>query len=206
MENFKRLFVVKNGAVGGWSDSDRTSFIIEVVGNYLFVKHKTGRDMFAHEINTAFGRFIEEYEAEFGEKIAIYERRYPYRFCFRQGGSGCQDTFIEINKGDGFPERQFIMHESCYGKTAGFTCFVYDFLDLCVAAGFFDIDEGNYVYPGEEIEYELTSVKPRLTKYEEGWRMPGDRPSGVVYLKTCREEVGGETTVRTENTEQEEKE
>lgn len=204
MKNFKRLFVVKNGSVGGWSDSDQTSFIISVEDERLSIRRKSGRDMFAHEINTAFGRFIQEYEAEFGEKIALYKRHYPYRFCFRQGSSGCQDTFIEIDKGDGFPERKFIMHQSCFGKSAGLTCFVYDFLDLCVAADFFDIDDGKYNYAGEDIDYELTSVKPRLTWYENGWTKPWERPAKVVYLATCREVPPKESDDNIDDMEEEE--
>ena len=186
MENFRRLFAIKNGNVGGWSDSDQTSFIISVENDTLSIKWKSGRNMFAHEINTAFGWFIQEYEKEFG-KIAVYKRRRAYRFCYRQGSSGCQDTFIEIDKGDGFPERKFIMHETCFGKSAGFTCFVYDFLDLCVAAEFFGIEEDSYSYSQEEIDYEMTSVKPRLTQYENGWTRPWKHSTEIVYLTTCRE-------------------
>ena len=187
MNDFKRLFVVRNGASSGWTSSDRTSFIISVEGNFLYVKGKTGRDMFAHEINTAFGRFLEEYEKEFGEKVEVIERRHPYRFCYRQGSSGCQDTFIEINKGDGFPERKFLMHQSCFGKCSGFSCFVEDFLDLCVAGGFFSVEDGSYHYPGEDIEYEMEVYRPRLVEYEDGWTNPWERPTEVVRLKICRE-------------------
>lgn len=190
MKDFSRLFIIKNGECGGWTSSTRTSFVISVENDELSVKGKSGRDMYASEINTAFGRFLKEYEAEFGEKIALYERRNRYRFCFRQGSSGCQDTYVEIDKGDGFPERKFIMHESCFGKCGGFGCFVYDFLDMCLAGGFLRTDDGFYVYPEEDDAnsgLEMQVIKPRLTEYEEGWTFPWEKPEKVVYLRTVRE-------------------
>lgn len=190
MKNFSRLFVIKNGECGGWTSSTRTSFVISVENDGLSVKGKSGRDMYASEINTAFGRFLKEYEAEFGEKVALYERRNRYRFCFREGSSGCQDTYIEIDMGDGFPVRKFMMHESCYGKNGGFGCFVYDFLDLCIASKFLIVEDGFYVYPEDEdanSELEMQVIKPRLIEYEEGWTSPWERPEGVVYLRTVRE-------------------
>ena len=191
MRDFSRIFVVTDGGCAGWTDSDRTSFVISVNYDALDVTIKSGRDAFASEINTAFGLFLEEYEAEFGEKIPVYERESRYRFCYRQGSSGCQDTFIEIDRGDGFPDRKFLMHESCYGKSAGIHCFVYDFLDLCVAGGFFTVEDGCYKYPKESdaaaSDCNMKVFRPRLLKYEEGWTNPGERPSGVVYLRTCRE-------------------
>lgn len=186
MKDFSRLFIIKEED-GGWA----SSFVISVENDKLSIKGKSGRDMYASEINTAFGRFLKEYEAEFGEKVALYERRNRYRFCFRQGSSGCQDTYIEIDDmDDGFPIRKFIMHESCFGKNGGFGCFVYDFLDLCVASKFLIVENGFYVYPEDEdanSELEMEVIKPRLIEYEEGWTSPWERPEGVVYLKTVRE-------------------
>lgn len=191
MKDFSRLFIIKNGERGGWTDSTRTSFVISVKDDKLTVAVKSGRDMYTSEINTAFGRFLKEYEAEFGEKIALYERRNRYRFCYREGSSGCQDTYIEIDTGDGFPVRKFIMHESCFGKNGGFDCYVYDFLDLCVASAsnFLTIEDGFYAYQDEDAnsEVEMQVIKPRLTDYEEGWTSPWERPEGIVYLRTVRE-------------------
>ena len=190
MKDFSRLFIIKNGECGGWTSSTRTSFVISVENDELSVKGKSGRDMYASEINTAFGRFLKEYEAEFGEKVALYERRNRYRFCFRQGSSGCQDTYIEIDMGDGFPVRKFMMHESCFGKNGGFGCFVYDFLDLCVASKFLVAEDGFYAYPEDEdanTEFEMQVIKPRLIEYEEGWTSPWEKPEAIVYLRTVRE-------------------
>ena len=191
MKKFSRLFVVENGESGGWTNSDRTSFTIAVDDcDRLTVNKKSGRDMYAAEINTAFGKFLEEYEAEYGEKVTLYERTNRYRFCFRSGVSGCQDTYLEIDKGDGFPERKFMMHESCFGKSSGFACFVYDFLDLCVAGGFLKAEDGAYVYPETEDTNsgcEMKVIKPRLVFYEEGWTSPWQRPDAVVPLQVCRE-------------------
>lgn len=190
MKDFSRLFIIKNGECGGWTNSTRTSFVISVENDELSVKGKSGRDMYVSEINTAFGRFLKEYEAEFGEKVALYERRNRYRFCFRQGSSGCQDTYIEIDMGDGFPVRKFMMHESCLGKNGGFSCFVYDFLDLCVASKFLVAEDGFYTYSEDKdanSELEMKVIKPRLIEYEEGWTSPWEKPEGVVYLRTVRE-------------------
>lgn len=190
MKNFKRLFVINDGECGGWSNSTRTSFVISVEDDELSIKVKSGRDMYVSEINTAFGRFLKEYEAEFGEKVALYERHNRYRFCFREGSSGCQDTFIEVDRGDGFPVRKFMMHESCFGKSCGFDCFVYDFLDLCVASEFLVVEDGFYTYHEDEdanSELKMQVIKPRLIEYEEGWTSPWERPEGVVYLRTVRE-------------------
>lgn len=191
MMNFKRLFVVENGESGGWTNSTKTSFIIAVEDDELKVTCISGRDMYAAEINTAFGRFLLEYQKEVGKKVETYRRTNRYRFAYRQGSSGCQDTFIEIDKGDGFPQRRFLMHQSCFGKNGGFKAFVYDFLDLCVASGFLVIEDGCYVYHEEEDAYaadlHTRIVKPRLVEYEEGWSEPWARPTEVVYLRTCRE-------------------
>ena len=193
MQNMSRLYAIKDsGSYSGWTTVDRTSFVISVKGDMLTVTKKSGRDMYPKEINTAFGRFLQEYEQEFGEKVALYERSNPYRFCFRTGSSGCQDTFIEIDTDrDGFPQRKFMLHQSCFGKCEGFSCFAYDFLDLCVAEGFFGVTEdGFYVYREEEdsnSECEIQTVKPRLLAYEEGWNSPWQKPDKVVPLRVCRE-------------------
>ena len=182
MKDFRRLFILK-GEDGGWA----SSFVISVESDELSIKKKGGRDMYVSEINTAFKRFLKEYESEFGEKIALYERQNHYRFCFRQGSSNCKDTYIEIDKmDDGFPIRKFIMHESCCGKNGGFGCFVYDFLDLCVASKFLLTENGFYAYP-DDSELEMEVIKPRLIEYEEGWTSPWEKPEEVVYLRTVRE-------------------
>ena len=190
MENFRRLFAIKDGGASGWTDSRRTSFIISVENNELTVKVKSGRDPFVEEVNTAFGRFLQAYEAEFGEKVALYERTHRYRFCYRQGMSGCQDTFIEFDRGDGFPERKFLMHESCFGKCADLRCFVYDFLDICVVGGFLSIEDGCYTYSeGEDANADcnMQIISPRLVEAEEGWSSPWEKPEEVVYLNVVRE-------------------
>lgn len=195
MKDFSRLFVINDGDSSGWTNSTRTSFVIAVKADVLTVRWKSGRDMFAKEINTAFGRFLKEYEAEYGDKVPTYERRCRYRFCFRQGSSGCQDTYIEIDKGDGFPERKFLMHQSCYDKCPAFRCFVYDFLDLCIAGGFLKAEGGFYTYPEADdgnADCEMQVIKPRMTQYEEGWTQPWRESDGVVPLIVVREEPKAE--------------
>ena len=204
MKNFRRLFAINNGGANGWTASTKTSFIISIENDELNVKWKSGRDMFASEINTAFGRLLQAYEAEFGEKIALFERKNCYRFCYRQGSSGCQDTYIEVDKGDGFPERKFLMHESCFGKCDGIRCFVYDFLDLCLAGHFLKVENGFYIYPEEEDAnsgLKMKLIKPRLTEYEEGWTSSWEKPEAVVYLKTVRERPGEEREEESEESE-----
>ena len=190
MQDISRLFVIKEGECGGWTNSTRTSFVVSIKNDQLCVSVKSGRDPFTHEINTAIGRILKEYEAEYGERVALYERQNRYRFCFRQGSSGCQDTYIEIDVGDGFPTRKHLLHESCFGKCGGFSVFVYDFLDLSIGANFLIVEDGCYVYPESEdansgIEMEV--VRPRLLEFEEGWTFPWNRAKEVVYLKTVRE-------------------
>ena len=191
MRDFKRLIVINDGDYNGWTSSTRTAFIISVEGNYLKVSGYSGRDMFPHEINTAFGRFLRLYEQEFGEKVALSERAYPYRFAHRTGVSGCQDTFIEVERVDGYPDRKFLMHQSCFGKCDGFSCWVYDFLDLCLVSGFLKDVDGFYFYDPEEDAksgLEMKIIKPRLTHLEEGWIQPHEHTGKVVALRTVREE------------------
>lgn len=201
MKDFRRLFIIEED--GGWA----SSFVISVENDELSIKKKSGRDMYVSEINNAFGRFLKEYQSEFGEKIALYERRNRYRFCFRQGSSGCQDTYIEIDDmDDGFPIRKFIMHESCCGKNGGFGCFVYDFLDLCVASELLITKDGFYAYPEDEDAnsesgLEMEVIKPRLIEYEEGWTSPWEKPEGVVYLRTVREKPDDPTETDEESDE-----
>ena len=189
--NIRRLFVVQNNGAAGWTSVDRTVFTISLENDWLRVVKKSGRDMFPSEINTAIGRLLQEYRAEFEVPLARYRRQHRYRFCYRTGQSGCQDTFIEVDKGDGFPERKFLFHESCYGKCSGFECFAYDFLDLCVAEGFLADEDGTYVYHQEQdagADVEMTIVKPRLLGYEHGWNTPWtSTPRGAVPLEVCLE-------------------
>lgn len=190
MTNMRMMFKVNNGEASGWTDSTHTTFILSIEDNYLRTKVKSGRDPFPEEISTAFGRLLQAYEAETGEKVAVYERRHPYRFTFREGVSGCQTAFIEIDKGDGFPDRRCVTHQTCFGKTPGLSCFVYDFLDLCVVDGFLKVEDGAYVYPEADDEFakvvDMKEILPRNTGEEEGWTYPGSWPEKVVPLQVCR--------------------
>jgi hypothetical protein len=158
--------------------------------------------MYAHEINTAFGRFLQLYEQEFGEKVALSERKHAYRFAYLTGSSGRQDTYIEVDRVDGFPDRKFIMHESCFGKCDGFSCWVYDFLDLCLVSGFLKDEGGFYTYNPEEdaqSELQMQIIKPRLTHFEEGWIRPYEHAGTVVPLRTVREKPEPEPESETED-------
>lgn len=201
MKDFTRLFVIKNGGSNGWTNSDRSTFILSVDCQELKLTVRDGRDPFAAEINVAFALLLKEYVAENGT-LERYERKNPYRFCFRQGSSGCQDTYMEEDFGDGFPKRRFLMHESCFGKCGGFKMFVYDFLDLCVTAGFLGLEDGHYVVPegAETIDADVAVIKPRFTDHEDGWTNPWNVPEKVVPLKVCRE-LPVEDEVETESTE-----
>lgn len=71
--------------------------------------------------------------------------------------------------------------------------FVYDFLDLCVADGFFTVGDGTYVYAAEEDEFgkelEMQVIRPRLTQYEDGWTQPGEIPDAIVSVHDIVREV-----------------
>lgn len=185
MKDFKRMYVVENGAAGGWTDSTRTTFVLSVQDDYLSMVVKSGRNPFTEEVNTAFGRFIRDYEAENG-KLETFKRVYPYRFVCREGSSGCQTTYIEIDTGDGYPSRKRLLDQSCFGKCGGICVFVYDMLDLCVTSGFFTVEDGTYVYAEDRDEFgkevAMSTICPRLTQYEEGWAQPGEFPSTVMGI------------------------
>lgn len=193
MKDFARLFVIDNaGMYAGWSRCTKTSFVIAVKEDVLEVKKKSGRDMLFEEVLAAFTRFMEEYEANFGQKIKIFIRGQYYRFVRRTGTSGCVDYFIEIDKGDGFPERRHLLRVSCFDKTSGFKCAVMDFLDFLAARGEIGADNGFYIpYRLEQsalAEVEMKVVKPRLTAFESGWTAPWNMPVGIYPLRVCYEE------------------
>ncbi len=186
MYNFSRLFVVDNGEASGWSGSTKTSFVFLVKNDWLSVQKKSGRNMFVNEIITALYHFLKEYEAEFGEKITVCERSDYYRFCMDKGYSGCRDYFIETDSGDGYPNKEHLLHVSSYGKVAGFECFFHDFADLCVAAKKLFVEEDYYVCPREEgsdSAVEMDIVKPRMTEYEVGWSSPWARPDTITGIE-----------------------
>lgn len=205
MRDFTMMFVIENGASGGWTSSTRTTFVLKVENDYLSMVVKSGRDPFTEEINTAFGRFIQAYEQENG-KVEIFQRVNPYRFTYRQGSSGCQTTFIEVDKGDGYPMRKRLLDRSCFGKCGSMCLFVYDFLDLCVTEEFFKVEDGAYAYAedGDEFgkEVEMKMVRPRLTQYEEGWAQPGEFPSTVVSIHNVVREAPEASDTGAEDTDE----
>lgn len=190
----KKLFIINNGEAAGWSDSTRTEFTVEINDYYIIVNWKGGRDMFAGEVNTAIARLLQESDRLYGvtEK---YQRKSKFRFCYRTGSSGCQDTFIEyIKDDDEYPERKFMFHESCFGKTAGFKVFKYDFLDLAVVSGFLHLDtlaDGRKYYAYDPMQdnlkdLEMLMIDPRDITSEEGWINDIEEEASVVYLSTER--------------------
>lgn len=185
MNNFTRMYVIKNGAAGGWTNSTRTTFTLKVESDYLTMTVVDGRDPFTSEINTAFGHFLQDYERENG-KLEISKREHPYRFVYQQGRSGRQTAFIEVDHGNGYPSRRRLLDRSCFGKCGSMCLPVYDFLDLCVTNGFFTVEDGKYVYAAEQDklgqELEMKTIYPRSTQHEEGWAQPGEFPSVVVSI------------------------
>ena len=181
MEDFKRMYVINNGEPAGWGWKTKTTFSIEVKNDILEISKISGRDMRMDEIKTAFGRFIEDYENQNGT-IKQYERQNPYRFVSRIGMSGAEDTYIEVMKNEEFPTRKFMMHESCYGKCGHIKAFVYDYLDLNVAKGIFNIrenDKETYRYARENDEnrnMKIISLQPRDVSRERGWIYPDTKP------------------------------
>lgn len=195
MINFTRLFIAEDsaGQVGfQGANSSRSGFIINVSGNdMLTVTSKFGCAPTTGEVNTALGRFLTEYEVKHGA-IEKYKRTNRYRFAFYSGPTGCQDTYIETDTGDGFPSRKRICHMSMYGKVnEDIKCFIYDFLDMCVAEGFLTIKDGCYHYDAStdaNAEMVAKCIKPRLVHEESGWVNPdsGELPK-VVPLAIARE-------------------
>ena len=197
MMNITRLFNIKNGDAEGWTNSDRTTFILNVDCDMLTMNVTDGRNPFVNEVKAAMLLFIAEYLNEFGS-LDRYERKNRYRFASRQGMSGCVDMFLEEDRGDGFPRRHFLYHVSCFDKVGGMKLFVYDLLDLMAAEGFLTVNDGRYGVPAvlpDQIAGigDIKFVKPRFTELEEGWTAPDDVPESVVPLKTCRVKPEPET-------------
>lgn len=70
------------------------------------------------------------------------------------------------------------------------TCFIYDFLDFCLASNLLDVEDGFYVYPEEDdinAYLQMQIERPRLTEYEKGWTNYWERSQKVVPLVTIRE-------------------
>lgn len=196
----KKLCIIDNGSAAGWTGSTRTMFTVEINHSYISVQHKSGRDMFTYEVNTAIGRILQEHARIYGITYQS-KRENPFRFCYNQGASGCQDVFIEEIKDDfDFPERRFMFHESCYGKTSGFCTNLYDYLDLAVISGFLQLkkdEEGcrYYAYDPEKDAMKDLSIKminPREISKEDGWMYSIDLESEdarVIPLRIIREQL-----------------
>lgn len=190
-KNFERLFVIKSKSCYVYTDEQNiTIFKISLdVEDFLSIRWKRGRYMYTGEIIEALMRFIKEYETEFETKITPFRRQNLYRFCYREGTSGCRECFIEYKKDDdGFPERKSILYETCFGKTAGVNCFLYDFMDLCVALGSMEIKGGTYSCPANDNIESIEVIKPRLIQFENGWTWGEVRPNSLVPLAVCREQ------------------
>lgn len=188
---FERLFVIKSQGCCVYTDEQNNTVFrisLDVEDNFLSIQWKKGRYMYTSEIIEALMRFIKEYETEFETKITPFKRQNLFRFCYREGTSGCRECFIEYKKDDdGFPERKSILYETCFGKTAGVNCFIYDFLDLCVALGSMEIKGGTYSCPANDNIESIEIIKPRLIIKEKGWTWGEVQPNSLVPLAVCRE-------------------
>ncbi len=168
------------------SESTRTMFLVNLDrNNQLEVVPYAGRHPFTEEVNAAIAVFLKE-----AGPLKRYVRRYKYRFCYKTGMSGCQDTYIEYEKVKGFPTRKFLCHQTAYGKTEGFKVFLYDFLDLAVTAGFLKVKDNEYTVPEGADKLEGASIRvirPRNTEKEDGWSYSCEYPKEIVPLSICRE-------------------
>lgn len=191
MKNFSLLFVISN-EVEGLIDppASKSVFSVSVRNDRMTVRPKSGRNPLIAEVNSAIGKFLLEYEQEYGEKIPVFKRQNPYRFCYRTGMSGCQDMYVEYSpdRDDGFPIRKHLFRETCYGKTPGFQVFVYDYLDLMTGSGFLSIEESHYHYNPDDDAMAGAIVKvipSRCLAEEDGWQYPGQYgpavPMGTAY-------------------------
>ena len=192
MKEFKRLYMFEGIDNQGFtcSASNRTSFVLSIESsNKLIMTVQSGRDPYTREINSAVAMFFKEYFEEYGP-VEKYHRKNRYRFCFREGTSGCQDTYIEYEEIPGFPKRKHLLHQSMYGKCQGFKVFFYDFMDLAVTSGLLSVENGFYAVPEGVDEAPdgatVTVVNPRYTLEEEGWTSPSEIPTEIVELKVCR--------------------
>ena len=195
--NISRIFVLRNaeeaaGFPGRYSN--RSTVVLTVEGDKIALEKKSGRNPLTVELCMFLNELLLAYEEEFGEPLTRPERTNRYRFVERIGSSGCVTRYIEEDKGDGFPSRHFIFHESGAGKVPDFTCNIYDLLDLLVGEGAFAIKSGAYKprINGEDCHNgnlgDLMVLKPRLLAYEEGWTSPWEDPPVAVPLMVVREQ------------------
>lgn len=209
-ERFARLFIIKHSAGFGnpFMGPSNTQSGIVVKIDYdatLSVTQKFGCAPTTDELNTVMGRFIGLYEQKFGP-IAEYPRTGWYRFVYKSGISGCQDTFIESATDDGFPDRKKVCHMSMCNKiNEGIRCFLFDFLDLCVAAEFMTVKNGAYHYDSDHDQNRdlVTSIyKPRDLDKEGGWVYQRTGLPGIVPIADITRE--DDMTEEAENEEEKE--
>ena len=169
---------ITNGDAEGWSGSTHTEFVVSMSETTISVEHIKGRDMFTTEVFSAVCRILQVYNHIYGVTYK-YDRKSKFRYTFREGMSGCEDTYIEwVSKDNRFPNRKFLFHTSCFGKTGGMVVFKYDLLDYLLLQGILYLreeeDTGRKYYA-----YDLTSdpildqefflIDPRDIDKEEGW-------------------------------------
>lgn len=184
MKNFARLFKVQNSQ----DEQIKTSFIISVKNQIIFIVRQTGRAMNIAEIKAGMERFLYEYEKEFGEAVAVKRRSLRYRYCYEEITDGV-NIYKELDTGDGFPIRKLIMQEGSKGECGGLDCGVYDFLDLLTMVGPLHISNGCYAYSlqDEYASINMRVVRPRLLQYEPGWTDPDELQAKLVRYNITRE-------------------
>lgn len=184
MTDFTRLYILSDskGAENAyWGSGKGTSgIIISLKEDKLKVFVKFGCSPMSWEVNSLFGLFFNEYMS-INSTVDVFKRTRPYRFVYKTGVSGCQDTFLEVDNGDGFPSRKKITHMSMCGKmNQEISCYVYDFLDLAVSGGLFTVFQEVYYFYNEkndsaavDVASRVQVIKPRETAKETGWVQPG---------------------------------
>ena len=155
-------------------------YLVEVKNDILRVEHIGGRRLTRKEVNMAVAKVLLD-----DEKVERYQRKNRFRFVY-QLKRGLKAAFIELEKMPGLPEKRPLFTEGKHEKCESIICFVYDFLDLCVADGFLDIADlawasgrhSSYYRCHSQDKYTGIRVKRyRDTTAEPGW----NEPNGEIH-------------------------
>ncbi len=195
MRDFVRGVEIEGANSSKWNYVDKLRFTISVNEDILDIQMRPGQDVFLDELIIAIGKFLWEYQKEYKESIEVRTPACWYRYTRMESIEKARDIFLETDDGWGLPDREFVLHTiGTTGRCSGVHCNVYSFLNLLVAEGVLEDDEGIYEYPSyaggdpEKPKFQdcVTLVAPRLTEYEDGWCNGAERPESVVKYGVCR--------------------
>lgn len=164
----KKLAIVKNEELGS------SRFVIDIKYDVMTMTVLGGHDPLIEEL---YGSIFSIMVAENQSAVKLYSREDNFRFCYKQGLSGCMDYFVETAEyatAVTFPKRKHLFHRSMYGKVSQIkSAFIYDVLDLGIALGLITIVDGKYASSNKlSSTIEKTSIvllDPRDLNKEDGW-------------------------------------